>query len=41
MLIGNIRDWWIWGYWISPLQYAYNALTVNELFAPRWSKPVI
>ncbi|KAL9323081.1 hypothetical protein ACSQ67_011134 [Phaseolus vulgaris] len=33
----DIRDWWIWGYWISPLNYAYNALTVNELFAPRWS----
>ncbi|XP_047160800.1 ABC transporter G family member 36-like isoform X1 [Vigna umbellata] len=35
----DIRDWWIWGYWISPLTYAYNGLTVNELFAPRWNKP--
>uniref|UniRef100_A0A6V7QQA9 ABC transporter domain-containing protein n=1 Tax=Ananas comosus var. bracteatus TaxID=296719 RepID=A0A6V7QQA9_ANACO len=31
-----IPKWWIWGYWISPLMYGYNALAVNELFAPRW-----
>ncbi|KAG4955429.1 hypothetical protein JHK84_041408 [Glycine max] len=35
----SIPNWWIWGYWISPLTYGYNAFTVNELFAPRWSKP--
>ncbi|CAN6456720.1 unnamed protein product [Victoria cruziana] len=33
---GRIPDWWIWGYWTSPLTYAYNAITVNEFFAPRW-----
>ncbi|KAJ6842230.1 ABC transporter G family member 42-like [Iris pallida] len=31
-----IPKWWIWGYWISPLSYAYNALAVNEMLAPRW-----
>ncbi|KAJ0964795.1 hypothetical protein J5N97_025933 [Dioscorea zingiberensis] len=31
-----IPKWWIWGYWASPLSYAYNALAVNELLAPRW-----
>ncbi|KAG0455937.1 hypothetical protein HPP92_023725 [Vanilla planifolia] len=31
-----IPHWWIWGYWISPLTYGYNALAVNELLAPRW-----
>ncbi|KAK4489208.1 hypothetical protein RD792_005003 [Penstemon davidsonii] len=29
-------DWWIWGYYISPFSYGYNALAVNEMFAPRW-----
>ncbi|AQK82589.1 ABC transporter G family member 29 [Zea mays] len=31
-----IPNWWIWGYWISPLMYGYNALAVNEFYAPRW-----
>uniref|UniRef100_A0A7N0V0C7 ABC transporter domain-containing protein n=1 Tax=Kalanchoe fedtschenkoi TaxID=63787 RepID=A0A7N0V0C7_KALFE len=33
---GDIPDWWIWGYWCSPLMYGFNALAVNELYAPRW-----
>ncbi|KAI3463305.1 hypothetical protein Pfo_019968 [Paulownia fortunei] len=32
----QIPDWWRWGYWVSPLTYGYNAITVNEMFAPRW-----
>ncbi|KAF9613768.1 hypothetical protein IFM89_011492 [Coptis chinensis] len=32
----RIPPWWIWGYWCSPLSYAYNAISVNELLAPRW-----
>ncbi|KAK1313458.1 ABC transporter G family member 36 [Acorus calamus] len=32
----KIPKWWIWGYWLSPLTYAYNSMTVNEFFAPRW-----
>ncbi|XP_039160859.1 ABC transporter G family member 29 isoform X1 [Eucalyptus grandis] len=37
---GSIPRWWRWGYWASPLTYAFNALTVNEMFAPRWmNKP--
>ncbi|XP_062178966.1 ABC transporter G family member 42-like [Phragmites australis] len=31
-----IPKWWVWGYWISPLMYGYNALAVNEFYAPRW-----
>ncbi|KAL6876399.1 hypothetical protein ACP4OV_012971 [Aristida adscensionis] len=31
-----VPKWWIWGYWISPLMYGYNALAVNEFYAPRW-----
>ncbi|XXG48128.1 hypothetical protein AAC387_Pa02g2653 [Persea americana] len=32
----KIPNWWIWGYWMSPLTYAYNAAAVNEMLAPRW-----
>uniref|UniRef100_A0A3N7EU48 ABC transporter domain-containing protein n=1 Tax=Populus trichocarpa TaxID=3694 RepID=A0A3N7EU48_POPTR len=33
---GTIPNWWEWGYWVSPLSYGYNAIAVNEMFAPRW-----
>ncbi|EPS67051.1 hypothetical protein M569_07724, partial [Genlisea aurea] len=33
----QIRKWWIWGYWISPLMYGQNALSVNELLGNKWS----
>ncbi|XP_057834777.2 ABC transporter G family member 35 isoform X2 [Cryptomeria japonica] len=29
-------NWWIWGYWCSPLTYAENAIAINEMLAPRW-----
>lgn len=35
----NIHPWWIWGFWISPLSYAQNAIAVNEFLADRWNKP--
>eukprot|EP01018_Ginkgo_biloba_P002639 Gb_30095 [translate_table: standard] len=34
----SIPNWWIWGYWCSPLMYAENAISVNEMLAPRWQK---
>jgi ABC-type multidrug transport system permease subunit len=34
----HIRVWWVWFYWISPLTYANQALSVNEFLAPRWNK---
>nr|KJB56641.1 hypothetical protein B456_009G129000 [Gossypium raimondii] len=33
----DIRGWWIWGYWISPLMYGQNALMVNEFLGHQWS----
>ncbi|EFJ05502.1 hypothetical protein SELMODRAFT_137082 [Selaginella moellendorffii] len=36
----EIPKWWIWGYWISPLTYAENAISVNEMLAPEWDKQV-
>ncbi|XP_027336297.1 ABC transporter G family member 36-like [Abrus precatorius] len=35
----EIPDWWVWAYWVSPLSYAFNALSVNEMLAPRWMHP--
>lgn len=36
---GSIPDWWVWANWVSPLTYAYHALVVNEMYAPRWMHP--
>ncbi|KAG5537773.1 hypothetical protein RHGRI_025026 [Rhododendron griersonianum] len=32
----QIPKWWQWGYWVTPMSYGFNALAVNEMFAPRW-----
>ncbi|XP_010533198.1 PREDICTED: ABC transporter G family member 32 [Tarenaya hassleriana] len=34
----SIPTWWIWGYWISPLMYAQNAVAVNEFLGHSWQK---
>ncbi|PPD66911.1 hypothetical protein GOBAR_DD36212 [Gossypium barbadense] len=33
----DIKSWWIWGYWISPLMYGQSALMVNEFRGHQWS----
>ncbi|GLT54285.1 hypothetical protein SLA2020_274960 [Shorea laevis] len=33
----NIKKWWIWGYWISPMMYGQNALVINEFLGKSWS----
>ncbi|XP_038975955.1 ABC transporter G family member 36-like isoform X2 [Phoenix dactylifera] len=33
----NVEKWWIWGYWISPMMYAQNAISVNEFLGKSWS----
>ncbi|KAL0354631.1 UNVERIFIED_CONTAM: ABC transporter G family member 36 [Sesamum radiatum] len=38
--VDQIPVWWSWGYWVSPLSYGYNAVTVNEMFASRWMNKV-
>ncbi|KAL3686206.1 hypothetical protein R1sor_004228 [Riccia sorocarpa] len=35
----DVKPWWIWGYWISPLAYGMNAISVVEFRAPQWDKP--
>ncbi|OMP00190.1 ABC-2 type transporter [Corchorus olitorius] len=36
----DIKKWWIWGYYISPMMYGQNAMLVNELLGHQWSKPL-
>ncbi|KAJ1289317.1 hypothetical protein BS78_02G155000 [Paspalum vaginatum] len=36
----NVKKWWIWGYWISPLMYAQNAISVNEFLGNSWNKVI-
>uniref|UniRef100_A0ACD5TSL6 Uncharacterized protein n=1 Tax=Avena sativa TaxID=4498 RepID=A0ACD5TSL6_AVESA len=35
----DIKPWWIWAYWISPMMYSNNALSTNEFLDTRWSIP--
>jgi hypothetical protein len=37
----QIKPWWLWGYWSSPVTYAEIAITVNEFLAPQWAKPIV
>ncbi|KAJ8773915.1 hypothetical protein K2173_009346 [Erythroxylum novogranatense] len=32
----DVKKWWIWGYWISPLMYGQNAILVNEFLGKSW-----
>ncbi|GAB2293588.1 transcription factor [Dionaea muscipula] len=33
----NVKTWWIWGYWLSPMMYAQNGIAVNEFLGMSWS----
>ncbi|KAA8525358.1 hypothetical protein F0562_007224 [Nyssa sinensis] len=32
----DIKKWWLWGYWVSPLMYGQNAIAVNEFLGKSW-----
>ncbi|ESW34612.1 hypothetical protein PHAVU_001G166300 [Phaseolus vulgaris] len=32
----NIKKWWLWSFWISPMMYGQNAMVNNEFLAERW-----
>ncbi|XVE63543.1 hypothetical protein DITRI_Ditri07aG0028400 [Diplodiscus trichospermus] len=34
----NVKKWWLWGYWISPLMYGQNAMAVNEFLGRSWRR---
>ncbi|XP_058074633.1 pleiotropic drug resistance protein TUR2-like isoform X3 [Magnolia sinica] len=33
----DVKKWWKWGYWASPLMYAQNAIAVNEFYGNSWN----
>ncbi|KAK0595711.1 hypothetical protein LWI29_009274 [Acer saccharum] len=33
----EVKKWWIWGYWISPMMYGQSAVAVNEFLGKSWS----
>ncbi|OIW01495.1 hypothetical protein TanjilG_19421 [Lupinus angustifolius] len=35
----DIEPWMIWGYYVSPMMYGQNAITINEFLDKRWSAP--
>ncbi|GAV70531.1 ABC_tran domain-containing protein/ABC2_membrane domain-containing protein/PDR_assoc domain-containing protein, partial [Cephalotus follicularis] len=33
----DVKPWWLWGYWFSPMMYGQNAIAVNEFLGKSWS----
>ncbi|KAI3789672.1 hypothetical protein L2E82_02474 [Cichorium intybus] len=34
----DVKGWWIWGYWSSPMMYAMNGIVVNEFLGHSWDR---
>ncbi|XP_019264835.1 PREDICTED: pleiotropic drug resistance protein 1-like isoform X2 [Nicotiana attenuata] len=32
----DVKKWWIWSYWASPLMYSMNSILVNEFDGKKW-----
>ncbi|CAK9174670.1 unnamed protein product [Ilex paraguariensis] len=32
----DVKKWWIWGYWASPMMYGVNVIAVNEFLGTSW-----
>ncbi|XP_077211741.1 pleiotropic drug resistance protein 1-like [Tasmannia lanceolata] len=32
----DVKKWWKWGYWVSPLMYGQNGIAVNEFLGKHW-----
>ncbi|KAL5538741.1 hypothetical protein UlMin_046004 [Ulmus minor] len=33
----EIKKWWIWGYFVSPIMYGQNAIEINEFLGNKWN----
>ncbi|MFS7992381.1 putative plant PDR ABC transporter associated [Helianthus anomalus] len=40
LISDDVKKWWIWGYWVSPMMYAMNGIAVNEFLGDKWNKPI-
>nr|CAN63249.1 hypothetical protein VITISV_017353 [Vitis vinifera] len=36
LLKDDVKPWWMWGYWVSPMMYGQNAIVVNEFLGKGW-----
>ncbi|KAL4559960.1 hypothetical protein LXL04_032106 [Taraxacum kok-saghyz] len=36
----DVKKWWLWGYWSSPMMYAMNGIVVNEFLGNKWKTPI-
>ncbi|CAA6670843.1 unnamed protein product [Spirodela intermedia] len=36
----NVKKWWKWGMWVSPMMYAQYGISVNEFLGKNWNKPL-
>ncbi|KAL8217420.1 hypothetical protein R6Q57_020793 [Mikania cordata] len=36
----DVKSWWLWGYWSSPMMYAMNGIVVNEFLGHSWRRPL-
>ncbi|CAI9267482.1 unnamed protein product [Lactuca saligna] len=36
----DVKKWWLWGYWSSPMMYAMNGIAVNEFLGNQWKRPL-
>ncbi|KAL7603351.1 pleiotropic drug resistance protein 1 [Lactuca sativa] len=36
----DVKKWWVWGYWSSPMMYAMNGIVVNEFLGHGWRTPL-
>ncbi|KAF3674465.1 Pleiotropic drug resistance protein 1 [Capsicum annuum] len=36
----DVKKWWIWGYWSSPMMYSLNSILVNEFDGKKWEQIV-
>ncbi|KAJ3697920.1 hypothetical protein LUZ61_001625 [Rhynchospora tenuis] len=34
----NVKEWWLWGYYVSPMMYMQNAISTNEFLGLSWNK---
>ncbi|CAA7407935.1 unnamed protein product [Spirodela intermedia] len=34
----NVKKWWKWGMWVSPMMYAQYGISVNEFLGKSWNK---
>ncbi|KAK1279749.1 putative pleiotropic drug resistance protein 7 [Acorus gramineus] len=32
----DVKKWWKWGYWVSPVMYVQNGISVNEFLGRSW-----